>query len=404
MEHRERMIVALTGCAHALSHGYQLIFPAVLLLLQKEFSIGYLALGIVGNIMNLTYGLGALPGGMIYNRLGPKKLFLLCFSGSSVACFLVAFSPNLILFTVGTALIGALGSIYHPMANALITTTVREYGKALGIHGAVGNLGLGLVPFGAGLIGAYLGWRSAYLVFALPGIVLSAWAFFIDMSPRQEYRHLEPSLSKPFSKSFWGCLTFPLILLYLTNMLNSFCYQGAITFLPTFLAKRTSFEVLSLDKVAIGGMLSAIVLCMGVFGQYGGGALAQKGNLRRNFLLVSLLSFPLILSLSFATDLVLLVIALTYFLLNFSLQPMNNTLVAQSTSAEMRGTAFGISFFTSFGFGSLASSFSGYVAQRFGLQWVFLALSSSAFLLIWAAFFLLRMTKPGSARSGSDVR
>jgi MFS family permease len=70
---------------------------------------------------------------------------------------------------------------------------------------------------------------------------------------------------------------------------------------------------------------------------------------------------------------------------------MNNTLLTQYTPGEMRGTAFGIFFFVAFVFGSLASSFSGFVAQHFGLQWVFLGLSSSAFLLILIALFILRM-------------
>ena len=185
----------------------------------------------------------------------------------------------------------------------------------------------------------------------------------------------------------------PLILLYLANMLHGSCYQGAVTFLPTFLTKRTSFHIFSLDPVAMGGILSGIVLFLGVFGQYAGGMLAQKPHLERNFLFVSLLVFPSIVSLSFATDIVLLTLAPTYFILNFFLQPMNNTLLAHGTSPEMRGTAFGIFFFASFAVGSLASSFSGFVAQTFGLRWVYLGLGISAFLLIWVAFFLLRLKK-----------
>ena len=38
MKREEKRIVALTGCSHALSHSYLLIFPTVLLLLQKEFT------------------------------------------------------------------------------------------------------------------------------------------------------------------------------------------------------------------------------------------------------------------------------------------------------------------------------------------------------------------------------
>jgi sugar phosphate permease len=60
----------------------------------------------------------------------------------------------------------------------------------------------------------------------------------------------------------------------------------------------------------------------------------------------------------------------------------------------MRGTAFGIFFFLAFVFGSLAATFSGFIAQHFGLQWVFMGLSSSAFLLIIIAFFVLKMKRP----------
>jgi MFS family permease len=97
---------------------------------------------------------------------------------------------------------------------------------------------------------------------------------------------------------------------------------------------------------------------------------------------------------SFTTDLLLLILALFFFFFNFFLQPMSNTLLAQYTAVEMRGTAFGIYFFLSFVFGSLASSFCGLVAESFGLKWVFLGLSSSILLLILTAFFLQKIERP----------
>jgi MFS family permease len=396
MQRDEKIIVALTGCSHALSHGYLLIFPTVLLLLQKEFSVGYLELGVIGNIMTLTYGLGALPGGMIYNYLGPRKLYLLCFLGSALALVLVAVSSKLILFTAGLALLGVLGSIYHPLANSLITSKVREYGQALGIHGAAGNVGLASTPFVIGLIASYLGWRQAYLWSALPGIILSIWSLFVDMSPREEIRTVDKPTptEKSTPRRLKAYFSLPLVVLYLINMFQGFSFNGSLIFLPTYMAKRTSFHLFSLDSVALGGMLSGIVLAVGVLGQYGGGILAQQSRLERKLLLMPILSFPFILAMSFTTDLVLLIFALIFFFFNFFLQPMNNTLLAQYTAMEMRGIAFGIYFFLSFVFGSLASSFCGFIAQNFGLRWVFMGLSSSVLLLIFTAFFLQKIEKP----------
>lgn len=395
MNREERTIVALTGCSHAFSHGCMLIFPAVLLLLQKEYSLGYLQLGVIGNIMNFTYGLGALPGGMIYNYFGPKKLYLLCLLGSAMALILVGISSSLILLTAGLALLGALGSIYHPLANSLITSKVREYGRALGIHGATGNIGLAITPFVAGLIASYHGWREAYLLFALPGIALSIWALFVDMPLAERTKPTDRSTlpEETFLRNLRKYFTPPLTCLYVINILNVFCYFGTITFLPIYMAKRTSFHFFSLDSVALAGMLSAIVLFMGVFGQFGGGLLSQRKNLERNFFFVAVIGFPFLLVMSFATDFLFLVLALTYFFFNFFIQPMNNTLIAQHATVGMRGTAFGIYFSIAFGVGSLASSFSGYIAQNFGLQWVFMGLSASGMLMAFFAFLLLKMKR-----------
>ena len=394
MTRQERMIVALTGCSHALSHGYLLIFPAVLLLLKEEFSMGYLGLGVVGNIMTFSYGLGALPGGMIYNRFGPRKLYLLCFLGSAVVSLLIGASPGLILFTAGLSVLGALGSVYHPLANSLITSKVKKYGIALGIHGAAGNMGLAAAPILAGMIGSWLGWRHAYLLFAIPGIALAVWSIFIDMEVREIKKGDRPAeaaaqLAPPIS--LWAYFSPPLIVIYLINMLHSFAYHGAILFLPAYMAKNISIQIFSWDSVAVGGMFSGIVLCIGVFGQYFGGSLGQKPGLERSVLILSAAGLPFILAMAFTRDFFLIGASLVFFFFNFALQPATNVLLAQRTTVPMRGTAFGVYFFAAFGLGSVASSFSGYIAQRFGLSWVFVGLSGTTVLLIAVAYALLRI-------------
>lgn len=394
MVREERMIVALTGCSHALSHSYLLIFPAVLLLLKEEFSMGYFGLGVIGNIMTFSYGLGALPGGMIYNRFGPRKLYLFCFLGSAVVCLLIAASPGLILFTAGLSILGALGSVYHPLANSLITSKVKKYGIALGIHGAAGNLGLAAAPILAAMIGSWLGWRYAYLLFALPGIALAVWSIFIDMEVpgmEKKNRPVEAASPTPPPLSFRAYFPLPLIVIYLLNVLNSFAYHGAILFLPAYLAKNISVQVFSWDSVAVGGMFSGIVLCVGVFGQYFGGALGQKPGLERNVLILSAAGFPFILAMAFTQNFFLIGASLVFFFFNFALQPATNTLLAQRTTLSMRGTAFGIYFFAAFGLGSIASSFSGFIAQRFGLPWVFVGLSFTTVILIAVAYGVVKI-------------
>lgn len=395
MNHEEKMIVGLMSFSHALGHGFMLIFPAVLLLFQKEFSVDYLTLGVIANIMSFTYGLGALPGGIIYNRLGPRRIYLLCFLGSTITLVFIALTPNLLLLTIGLALLGIFGSLYHPMSNAIITGNIKEYGRALGIHGATGNIGLSVSPLAAGLIASYFGWRHAYLWFALPGMVITVWSLFINLTVKKDLKTDAPALKERTAgaKGYMVYFSFPLVLIYLINMLNSFAYNGSITFLPAYLANRASLGLFPLGSVAAGGILSSLVLFMGVFGQYYGGVWSQRKNPAKAVLMVSIAAFPFSLSIPFAKDLLLLVFAFIYFFVNFSLQPMNNALLARYTSAEMRGPGFGIYFFISFGLGSLASSFAGYIAHRFGLRWVYLGLSGSVLLMIFFALMLRRLER-----------
>jgi MFS family permease len=146
--------------------------------------------------------------------------------------------------------------------------------------------------------------------------------------------------------------------------------------------------------VAIGGMLSGMALFMGVFGQYTGGVLAERNHLKRNIFIVGMISFPFILGMAFMKDFILLLMALSFFYFNFAIQPMANTLVARFTLLEMRATAYGIFFFAAFGLGSMAASFSGFIAQTFGLPWVFVGLSFASVLLAITAFFLNRVQNP----------
>lgn len=396
MKHEEKRLIALMGCSHALSHALLLIFPAVLILLQKEFAMGYLGVGIIGNIMILAYGLGALPGGMVYDHFGPRKIYLLCFLGSAGASLLVALSSHFIVFTVGLALLGALGSVYHPLANSLITQRVEGYGRALGIHGAAGTVGVAAAPILAGLIASSWGWRQAYLWFGLLGVSLAVWSLFVDMpSPREKTKSTLPAPKEnPGQYKLGVFFPLPLVLLYMVNMLNAFCFQGTITFLPTYMSQQASFRIFSLDNVAIGGMLSGIVLSIGILGQYTGGVLGTRSNLERNLALMGVLAFPFLLAMSFQTNIPLLMVAVTYYFINFCMQPMCNVLVARFTTPGIRGTAFGIFFFISSGVGSFSATFAGYLAQRFGLPWVFVGMSGVVVLLFILAVILWKAERP----------
>jgi len=128
----------------------------------------------------------------------------------------------------------------------------------------------------------------------------------------------------------------PLVLLYLTNMFQGFSFSGSLIFLPAYMAKRTSFHIFSLDSVALGGCFQPS--CLGW--EYWA-SMAEVScpavPVGKKALVDAHPFLSIYLAMSFTTDLLLLIFALLFFFFNFFLQPMNNTLLAQYTTVEMRG-------------------------------------------------------------------
>ena len=86
----------------------------------------------------------------------------------------------------------------------------------------------------------------------------------------------------------------------------------------------------------------------------------------------------------YTTDLFLVLSSLMLGVAYFSNQPIGNTLIAQFTRSQNRGLGYGISFFLSFGIGSLAAGFSGIIAVKMGVSAVF---PSMGLLLIPSVIF-----------------
>ena len=163
----ERQIVAFTGVAHGLNHAVELVYGAILAVVAIEFGVTIAALGVLGTISSLAYAGAALPAGATADRFGSKNTVAISMGGAGVAALIAAISPNIQVLGFALVLMGIFGGMYHPAGLSFISRTVRQRARALGIHGAGGNLGTALAPFIAAAIAGVWSWRGAFLVFAL---------------------------------------------------------------------------------------------------------------------------------------------------------------------------------------------------------------------------------------------
>jgi MFS family permease len=371
MTREEKKIIGVTTASHGLNHAFILIFAAVLPMLQRDFSTDYFRLGMIGNICFFAFGLGSLPAGILADRIGSRRLISLYLFGAALCSFLVAFTDSLLSFGVLVGMVGMFCSTYHPAANALISRGVKKTGKAFGIHGVSGSLGTALTPLVAGFVASAVGWKTTYAVFGMAGVAVGLASLTLREVPQKTSRNEANGMDSPEKTSAsW----FPLIVFFASSMTLGLCYRGVMTFLPTYLGQKVQIDFLPIDSVALGGMMSTVALLFGTIGQYMGGNLSDRYPPETVYFGAFLLGAPFLFLVGLSRNLFVVLTALAYAFFYFSTQPTGSHLVARYTSVRSRGTGYGIHFFLGFGMGSFASTLSGYVADRFGLEWVFYAM------------------------------
>jgi MFS family permease len=357
-----RVRLGAVYAAHGASHGFVLVLPAVLVALREEFGASFTTLGTVATVSTMLYGFGALPGGLLADRVGAPAL-LRAFAGLSAACcVLAAVAPGIWWLAAALALLGAAGALYHPSGLAEVTLNAPGGGRELGAHGGWGNAGTALAPLLAGAIAAAWSWRASYGLAALAAVVLLL--ALVRGVPLD--RRLPPQEAATGERSR-GALA---VVIFLAAA-EGFVFQGFVIFLPAFLAQVGGAGGASAAK---GGALSAAVLLLGVPGQLVGGRLASTTGRTLALRYAGLYGAAVLVGLAVraaGASALGVVLAGLFSLLIFFGQPITNQLLARSTRAGRRGTAYGTYFSLSFGIGALSGVAGGMVADRAGLAAVF---------------------------------
>lgn len=389
MNNQEKKVIFLTGMAHFLSHAYTLILPAIVLLLLREFQIGYFVIGILANISAFFYGLGALPSGYLADRLGSKRILALCFLGSALSCLFIALSYSFASLAVSMGMLGLFGSFYHPAGLSLVSKSVKEVGRGLGYHGMAGNIGLALTPFLVSGLAAYWGWRLVYLFFSLPGLLIGLLALKLTIEEGKVEILNKPEEDPPSPYS-----NFPsIVLLLIISMFSGLCYQGVVTYMPTYMALAVNTPFIPFKSLVSGGFFTTLALLVGVWGQYLGGKLSDLKHPERLYWLISLTIFPCLFLMGATKNLFLVLISIIFGFSYFFAQPVGNKLVTKYTSRQVRGLGFGVFFFMSFGLGSFASSLGGYIGEHYSLNMIYYALGVIMLIISILAAWLYRLNK-----------
>ena len=379
MNRFEKTILAITGGSHLSVHALMLALPSLIPIIRNEFNVGLDTLGFVVTISAFMFGLGAIPAGWAEKRFGGRQLLLIYQFGSSISAILVALSSSFEMMVISLGLMGFFCSIYHPAGLTLISHRVNKLTKGMAVHGIFGSTGSALGPILATAVAALISWRASYAVLGTFNGILAISTFFAipyrrraDISEEEFANHKEKT-NKP-----------ALILYFLTNAFLGMAYYGFTTFMPVHFADNTNSLLPSMSANMKAGLFPTMVFIAGIGGQLIGAKIGDKFHKPTALLWIILANIPFFILMGYTTDLLLVLSSLLLGVAYFSNQPIGNTLIAQFTHSQNRGLGYGISFFLSFGIGSLAAGFSGIIAVKMGVSAVF---PSMGILLIPSVIF-----------------
>src|SRR5579863_6618657 len=168
-----RFAFAVLLTINVLNYADRSVLSAVLPKIQSDLQLSNTELGLLGSSFLLIYAIATLPLGVWADRSTRKNIVALCVAVWSVATALAGFTRNFIqLFLVRSVLgIGEAG--YAPASLSMLGDFFpkERRGRIMGLW-SIGNLigtALGLIL--GGFIADAFGWRWAFFVVGIPGLV-----------------------------------------------------------------------------------------------------------------------------------------------------------------------------------------------------------------------------------------
>ena len=137
--------IIITSIGHFLVHAMTMILPAILVLLETEYSVSLIALGKLLTIQILFLGIGGFPAGILADRFGSRAVLITYFIGLVISSVWLYFSTTFTMAAIGLGFLGVVTGLYHPAGLKMVSHSpyVSRY---MSYHVVAGSLGLAAGP------------------------------------------------------------------------------------------------------------------------------------------------------------------------------------------------------------------------------------------------------------------
>ena len=336
----------------------------------------------VATVAFLLYGLGALLGGPLSDRIGHVRVASVSIGLAGASTLLFLLPSSLGVFGAGLWIISGWASFYHPTVNALIARLYPENtARSMGVHGASGSVGQMLTPTVAYMIGSAFHWRLAFVFFGVVSMATSIMMRWIPSVPISAASGRTPLVQVLRVPGLWVLIAY--------NLIVGLFQRGVELFFPTFLTVARGYT----GQTA--ALYNSTLLMIGVGGQLVGGWASDRYSSSRFLIVASagMLASMLALLLLPGGGVGVVGFVLLYGIFFFGHQPTMTSLLGGITPPDLMGMAYGVMFFFAFGLGSVSSTIAGYLADNFSLEAVFWIMALFSFMTLIISILIPRMVK-----------
>ena len=328
-------------------HMFAAFYFVIILSLEQEWNFTYNELISLWTLGALLIGLGALPAGWLSDKWSRSFMMVIMFFGMGFSSILCGLSNEKFLLFLGLSLLGLSCSIYHPVGIAWVVNSSDKKGRALGINGIFGGIGIGSGAFIAGLLIKYFDWKVAFILPGIVSIFVGIILFIFIINKHISFQNIK---SKNLHLSN---LSNDLILIASIMLFSMFALGLTFQIMQTSIPKVFDIRIQNLSTFAIGAIIGAIYGIAGLMTLVGG-IMADKFSLKKIYVIGIAAQVPCFFCIAYFTGLPLIIVCLLAAMFNSSILPTENILLAKLTPEKHHGLIYGFKFIIAFGSAPIA--------------------------------------------------
>jgi MFS family permease len=378
------------------------VLAAVEPLIRDHFQVSQARMGWLATAFLVSYMLVSPIFGWLGDRVSRWLLVAIGVVLWSLASGATGIAHTFVLLLITRCFVGVGEAAFGPVAPTIISDMypVSRRGSVLSWFYLAIPVGSALGYVLGGWVGSHMGWRWAFYVVVIPGILLGIWAMFMR-DPKRGSAEVNAGAAPARKATVADYLILLRTRSYVLDCLGmtamTFAIGGIGFWMPSYIYEFRLNKQTDLGHINL--IFGSITVVAGFTATLAGGWAGDK--LRKRFpgsyFLVSaaglLTGFPLLLAIIYTPfPLAWVFVFLAVFCLFFNTGP-SNTILANVTHPSMRATAFALNILVIHALGdAISPPVMGWISDRWNMnvafQFVGLMFLVGGLLWLWGARYL----------------